>query len=409
MNLPQLSAAAMVLLFASAIAICSTVEADTEAKPKRVVVVQFDGLHYQAPEKLGLTNVLELKKEGTSVDEALAIIPWHPTTGEYGRHYLSSLPNPVGMAGTVLLTDKSRMIQQSFGERYTAHIANSRAYDSLNEGFTYSKLDPAMRDEDVIALSKQVIAEYDPTFIRIALQDTNDRGALPVALATPDKPWKNNLYAEGSPFIKEAREADRLLGDLVTYLKVERKWDDTLFVLQAAGASVYGGHPILFEDSARIPLIFHGPGIAKGKTIPYAENIDVTATIVEMMGVDAPNQDDGRGRVLKELAADVQAPETSKYLKRFNAGIRQYQTLAAQMTQLAPKHPRLDIALMQLQNSYNGKRTFYGIEHILDWQKAGSLKNLVENNEKTLECMHGLIAQETAADPKSVAMQEGCW
>ncbi|QRK13233.1 sulfatase-like hydrolase/transferase [Archangium violaceum] len=386
-------------------------ETPAPARARRTILFQFDGLHYQAPEKLQLENVLALAAEGTRVEEAVVIIPWHPTTGEYGRHHLTSLPNPVTMSGTVLLTESPKMIQQSFGGRFTAHIANSRAYRSLDAGFTYSKLDPNLRDEHVLEEARRVLTEEDPVFMRIVLQDTNDRGGAPVALARPGTPWKNNLYAEGSPFIKEAREADALLGEFIEFLKSKNMWEDTLFILQADGASVYGWHPIQFEDSERIPLIFHGPGIARGKVIPYAENIDVTATIADFMGVAHPNPDGGSGRVLHELAPDVQAPEVPKYIKRFNAGVREYHRLLAHLVQESPNHPRFDVALMQLYNSYNGKKFFYGVDRILEWKQTGSLENLVNNNEATLACIRGLIAEEEtpAGQQPSPPTPEGCW
>ncbi|WNG34297.1 sulfatase-like hydrolase/transferase [Archangium violaceum] len=400
-----------------ALSACSSARAsegnDTVAptKPRRTILFQFDGLHYQAPERLQLQNVLALAAEGTRVEEAVVIIPWHPTTGEYGRYHLTSLPNPVTMSGTVMLTETPKMIQQSFGGRFTAHIANSRAYRSLDAGFTYSKLDPNLRDEHILEEAKRVLTEEDPVFMRIVFQDTNDRGGAPVALAKSGTPWKNNLYAEGSPFIKEAREADALLGEFISFLKSKNMWEDTLFILQADGASVYGWHPIQFEDSERIPLIFHGPGIAQGKVIPYAENIDVTATIADFMGVEHPNPDGGSGRVLRELAPDVDAPAVPKYIKRFNAGVREYNRLLAHLVKESPKHPRFDVALMQLYNSYNGKKFFYGVDRIMEWKQTGSLENLVSNNDATLECIRGLIAEEEtpAGQQPPVKAPEGCW
>jgi hypothetical protein len=127
------------------------------------------------------------------------------------------------------------------------------------------------------------------------------------------------------------------------------------------------------------------------------------------MDVPHPNPDGGSGRVLKELAPGVDAPEVPQYIKRFNAGIRMYEKLTARMTLESQEHPRYDVALMQLQNTYNGKHAFYGVEHILDWKKAGSLENLVKTNDETLACMRGLIAAESASVKSNERSPEGCW
>nr|WP_246357249.1 sulfatase-like hydrolase/transferase [Pyxidicoccus fallax] len=302
------------------------------------------------------------------------------------------------------------MIQSSF-TGVTAHIANSEAYASLNPGFRVVKLDTKLRDEQVLAQVKEVYgAKNPPVFSRIVLQDANNQGGYPVSIAAPGTPWKNDIYAEGSPFIKEVREADALLGEFVAFLKEKKLWDDTLFILHADGASRVGWHPVMFEDSERIPLIFVGPGVEKGKTIPYAENIDIVPTIAKWMGVRHPNPDGGTGRVLEELAPGVQPPETPRYLKRFNQGVREFLTLSSRMRLESGRHPRYDIALMQVANKHNAKLLFHGIDRIMDWHEAGSLKNLVETNERVLQCLNSLVTQETRPQEKVKTPRElGCW
>jgi hypothetical protein len=68
-----------------------------------VIIFQIDNLHYEAAKRLQLTNVLALAAQGTSVDEAYVPIPWHQTTGDYGKVHTTSLPNPVTFAGTMFL------------------------------------------------------------------------------------------------------------------------------------------------------------------------------------------------------------------------------------------------------------------------------------------------------------------
>ena len=384
--------------------------AQPAARAKRVILFQIDNLHYEAAKRLNLTNVLALEAAGTSVDVALVPVPWHPTTGEYGKVHTTSLPNPVTLAGTVFLRADQPMIQSSFpGVR--AHIANTRAYSSLNAGFTVVKLDSSLKDEQIIAQAKEVYSTGDPpTFSRIVLQDSNDRGGSLVANARPGTPWKNDLFAAGSPFIKEVKEADALLGDFIAFLKEKKLWNDTLFILTADGASHVGWHPIEFEDSARVPLIFVGPGIAQGKVIPYAENIDIVPTIAKRLGVRHPNPDGGTGRVLEELDPGVEAPKSPHYLERFNATVRDFLTLSSRMRLEVKKHPGYGIALMHTANDGKDRKLFFGVDRIMDWPEAGSVKNLAETNETVLRCLRALVEQETTGkDHTKMFSQLGCW
>jgi hypothetical protein len=377
--------------------------------PKRVIIFQIDNLHYEAPKRLQLTNVLALTAEGTSVDEAYVPVPWHQTTGDYGKVHTTSLPNPVTFAGTMFLRAGQPMIQSSFtGIR--AHVANSEAYGSLNPGFTLTRLDSGLKDDQILAEAKKIYSAADPpTFARIVLQDANDRGGALVSRAEPGTPWKNDIYGPGSPFIKEVKEADALLGDFISFLKIKGLWNDTLFIICADGASRVGWHPIELEDSARVPMIFVGPGVAKGKVIPYAETIDIVPTVAQLMNVRHPNPDGGTGRVLVELADGVEPPATPRYLKRFNAAMREFLQISSRMRLEDSEHPRYDIALMQIANKTNAKKLFFGVDRIMDWHEAGTMKTLVETNELIVRCLKALIEQETGSTPEWTPEELGCW
>jgi hypothetical protein len=322
----------------------------------------------------------------------------------------TSLPNPVTFAGTMFLRPDQPMIQSSFaGVR--AHLANSAAYSTLNPGFTVARLDSSLEDAQIVAHAKALYSTGDPpTFARIVLQDANDRGGALVARAAPGTPWKNDIFAAGSPFIKEVKEADALFGEFIAFLKARNLWSETLFVLYADGASRVGWHPIMFEDSARIPLIFVGPGIRKGAVIPYAENIDIVPTLVKWMHVRHPNPDGGTGRILDELSPGVAPPATPRYMKRFNATVREFARLSSHMRLESDRYPRYDIALMQVANKYNARKLFFGVDRIMDWHEAGSMKNLVETNEVVLRCLKALVDQETTGrDATTTISNLGCW
>jgi hypothetical protein len=366
----------------------STVQtkAPTEAQaPERVIVFHIDALHWQAPEQLGLENIRALARLGTSVTEAYIPVPWHPTTGLYGELHTTSLPNPVTMAGTLFLQPGHRMVQDCFyPSQLTAHIANSTAYESLNPSFNYVRLDRAMTDADVVRAGLDLLADTDVRFMRILLQDLNNRASQTVASTTKDVPWRGNIWGGGSPYIQKAREADRLLGVFIQGLKELGKWENTLLVLISDGQADAGWHPILSEESWRIPLIFVGPGVARGRVIPYAENIDIAPTICNLVGAPAPNTGPGTGRVLTEIreADNGSPPPISRRLVEFNRLIKEHLLLQAEMRLAAANNPCVDVVLMKAENSYQSEHQFFGLDQILEWHKAGSIDALLESNRK---------------------------
>lgn len=224
--------------------------------PERVILFHIDALHPDAPRRLGLRNILQLAQQGTSVAEAITILPWHPTTGPYGATHTTSLPNPVALAGTLFLRPGQKMLQHCFYPgQLTAHMANSTAYESLNPGFHYVALDRTNADADVVRLALDLLERKDVRFMRILLQELNSRASYLVATTTEPVPWRRNIWAEGSPYIERAREADWLLGEFLAGLERMGKREGTLLVLLSDGQADVGWHPVLSEESWRIPLI----------------------------------------------------------------------------------------------------------------------------------------------------------
>lgn len=85
-------------------------------RPARIIFFHIDGLHYQTPERLKMTNYQSLVKQGTSVDEAYILIPWHQTENGYRSLSLTSPPNPTTMAGSIFLDPwwEERYVQHAF-------------------------------------------------------------------------------------------------------------------------------------------------------------------------------------------------------------------------------------------------------------------------------------------------------
>jgi iduronate 2-sulfatase len=127
---------------------------------------------------------------------------------------------------------------------------------------------------------------------------------LPSALAST-KPWPYLGATEA-----EAREAkrgyyatisfvDAQIGRLLAALDRMGLRDNTLVVFWSDHGYSLGEHGLwmkksLFEESARSPLIFAGPGVPKGKASPRTvEFVDIYPTLADLAGLAAPKDLDG--------------------------------------------------------------------------------------------------------------------
>lgn len=244
-----------------------------------------------------------------------------------------------------------------------------------------------------------LLAKRDVTFLRVPLQDTG-RGGMAVLNAPDDAPYQANIWAEGSPYIAAAREADRQLGRFVDRMQALGRWESTLFIFMADGQGNAGWHLPMDEDSWRTPMLFVGPGVAPGRTISYAEILDVAPTIAHAMQVDPPNPGPGSGRVLREVFADYTGapPDPPKYLLRFNEQIKKHLVLQARLRLLSLEHPGADNALMQAANAFFLEEPFYGLDRIDEWKNAGSIPNLIKYNERALTFLREALARYAHQD-----------
>lgn len=376
------------LMGAAALLLCllSSALAQAPEQPARVILFQIDSLLYDAPERLGLDNWQHLARAGTRVEEAVTIIPWHPTTSGYFPLSTTSLPNPTLHAGSLFLSEATgqRYIQDSFAEGYTAFVAGSTAYRSVSDGFSFTAMGGS--DDTVVQTALAQVRENDDLrFMRVILQDTN-AVLQEVGFTDADVPWARNAYGEGSPYAASVQRADALLGEFVAQLRQLGKWRDTLLVLHTDGASRVGWHAPQAEDSWRLPLAFVGPGVAQGRIIPYAENIDIAPTIAALAGVAVPSENGASGRVLREAFAAFsgEAPDAPRHVLRLNRQIKEHLRLTGWMQVHAAAYPRLDLSLMAASNSYSTDAQFWGLDRIDEWPQAGSLDEMLQDNEEAL-------------------------
>ena len=75
---------------------------------EHAVILIIDGLSYKAVDRLDLKNFRNLIAAGAYYEKSYNILPADPQSGEWIRYHSSSIPNPVILAGTVLLRTDQR-------------------------------------------------------------------------------------------------------------------------------------------------------------------------------------------------------------------------------------------------------------------------------------------------------------
>ncbi len=368
--------------------------------PKRAVLFVIDGLHAQAPDRLNMENFKRVAAEGTWFRRAHLLLPCHPTTGDWAAMHNSSMPNPVMLAGTLFIRPGQKLIQDCFyPDQLTAQVANCTDYSSINRSNSYSML-VNTTDAAAIEHALDLLAKHDLRFLRIHLQQTGLAG-WQCHRTTENVPWRRNIWAEGSPYVAAARNADRLLGQFVERLAQLGRKDDTLLVLTADhGNAPTGAHPPTCEDAWITPLVLVGPGIVRGRVLDYAEHIDIVPTICHLMRVEAPNRDGASGRVLREAMAEGGPPtETPRQpLRELNLLLCRYMAAQARLLLAAGENPALET------EANLAERKFLGLHRVTEWPQAGSLDRLIAVDREVVQSLEAALANDAHGRRPVVAL-----
>ena len=357
-----------------------------QERPERVLMIFIDGLHPRAIESYDLENIQRLQREGAAAETGILMFPAHPTTGPYGEWHTTSFPNVSGQAGTAFLTPRPRFLQHELRRLgKTLHAAGSASYRSMNDGFDYALTSGGVSDARVVDFYMAAMRERDIVYARLMLQETGNAGRKLSAKNLSDDPWARDVFAPGSPYGATIKKADAEIGRLLRFLEETGRLETTLITVKGDGQGIGGWHQTLDPEAALTPIVFRGPGIPAGTTIPYAENIDVVPTLAALMGVDAPNEDGGAGRVLFGPKA-VSGPHP-RHLATINGQIRDYERLHAEAVLRAFDDPKLNVLLMELDHELLSEHQFYAPDRVMDWHEAGSLAAIVEANGWVLETL----------------------
>ncbi len=93
---------------------------------------------------------------------------------------------------------------------------------------------------------------------------------------------------------------DHELGRVIDYLKEQGEYENTIIVLAGDNGLALGQHALMgkhscYENSVRVPLVFAGPGLPKGKqTSAYAYLMDIFPTFCDMLEIPIPESVDAK-------------------------------------------------------------------------------------------------------------------
>lgn len=118
-------------------------------------------------------------------------------------------------------------------------------------------------------------------------------------------------HAESPDFGRRARDrydsevwhTDFWVHKLLEWARQQAWWENTVLIVSADHGEAFGEHNMykhafeLWEVLTRVPLIVHGPGITARKVEQRRSHIDIAPTILELMGLDIPEDFQGRSLV----------------------------------------------------------------------------------------------------------------
>lgn len=116
-------------------------------------------------------------------------------------------------------------------------------------------------------------------------------------------PWPRTpetVRAELAVYYAVIADMDEHIGRMIAALRATGQWDETVVIFTSDHGLGVGSHGIrgkqnMYEHTVGVPLIFHGPGIPRGKRFDAQVYLrDLYPTVCELAGVDVPDVVQGK-------------------------------------------------------------------------------------------------------------------
>ena len=118
-------------------------------------------------------------------------------------------------------------------------------------------------------------------------------------------PTRNEVSRDFQQMMIQLVYTDRQLGRVIRRVRADGNWDDALFIATADHGAAFipgGSRRILVEANAGwilpVPLLVKYPGQTRARRVPgEADSRDIAPTILDALGIDPPEQLDGRSLI----------------------------------------------------------------------------------------------------------------
>ncbi|WP_335872946.1 alkaline phosphatase family protein [Bacillus sp. 2205SS5-2] len=266
--------------------------ASQDNQSNRVVVIVIDGMRKERFQEAHTPFLDSLKENGTEYTNMETVYPARTVvcfssmfTGTYPfEHGIKS--NMVWRLGIKVesIFDSLRKVGKKGRLLGIAHLVDSMGTD-VETVTAVMKNDVA--DKNIMEKAKFIMKEQDPDLFIVQLIGTDQTGHS-----------RGVLYDE---YLEKIAEADDLVEDFVSWLKKEKKMDNTTLIVCAdhGQADGIGGHGHLDEGERFVPFFMNGPTIRPNLKIEEKHSlVSLASTIAVMLGTPLPSH--ARGPVLKE-------------------------------------------------------------------------------------------------------------
>jgi hypothetical protein len=257
------------------------------ATPPTVVMFIIDGLQKQPAQVAAANGAANLRffiDNGVWVNEAYCNNPFFYIQLPDGSQPWGTATPPNILMHTGTHIGESRSMDDIFLSATRSGISSVFAGGAGNYSIfttaTYLHTSNTASDSQVVDWGIQRLTQNGVRLIRLHPQRIRDAWSGPAASTNPSSAYQAAI-----------RNVDNHLGRLVTQLKNMGLWENTYFILSADHGmqpSSASGHPANFRSSWEPFMLFYGPGVKKGATIPYAESADIALMAAHFLGIEKP-------------------------------------------------------------------------------------------------------------------------
>ncbi len=274
-----------------------------------------------------------------------------------------------------------------------ARFGLARGFDVYDDRFVDAEPRPAFlvqerKGADTVRRAREWLAaqQAPPSFCWVHLYE-------PHFPYEPPEPFAARFAA--APYNGEVAAADAALGPLLDPILAEGDKGRTLVVLTSDHGESLGEHGeathgiFAYEATLKVPLILYQPGLLAPRVVPHpARHVDLAPTILDALGLAAPEGLDGRS-LLDVAAGRAPATTTTSYFEALGGSLnRGWAPLHGVI------HDRTKYVELPLPELYR-----------LDGD-PGETRNLASSEPQQLEALRAILAPLRAIDQGGPRSQE---